>query len=95
MDLSTNLYTGPALVLVVATVSFRVPDDLRRRMEEVDADWPALVRAYIEEEIRRRKVAVALERARRLRARVAGRLGKRARGFSLSAEVIRSRYEHH
>lgn len=36
----------------MATVSFRVPDDVKAKMEEHDEiNWSALLRRYIEEEI--------------------------------------------
>lgn len=76
----------------MATVSFRVPDDLRQRMEasEID-DWPDRVRAFLEEELRRRDVGLALEEADALRKKYA----RAAKKWSMSAEVIRSRYEDH
>ena len=38
----------------MATVSLRVPDDLKRKMDEHgEINWSAVIRAYIEEEIGR------------------------------------------
>lgn len=75
----------------VATVSFRVPDDLRRRMDAHDVDWPDKLRSLLEEEVRREEMREVLARARAFRKKHA----KKMRGFSMSAEVIRSRREDH
>lgn len=75
----------------MATLSFRLPDDLKRRMDEADIDWPARLRAFVEEELRRQQVHAALEDLRALRERHR----KHAAKLSLSREVIRSRREDH
>lgn len=75
----------------MAVVSFRVPDDVKRHMGEIDLDWPERLRAFVEEELRRQSALRGLERARAFRKKHA----KRMKGWSLSAEVIRSRYEDH
>lgn len=75
----------------MATVSFRVPDDLRKQMEGYDIDWAERLRAFVEEEVRQEQMQVALSRLRAFRKKYA----KVAKGYSMSAEVIRSRYEDH
>lgn len=75
----------------MATVSFRVPDDVRKRMDGADVDWAARLREFVEAELAHRQMEEALREADKLRKKYA----KRAKGFSMSAEVIRSRYEDH
>lgn len=75
----------------MATVSFRVPDDMRKRMDEAGVDWPARFREFVEEELRRQQMERALAKCDAFREKYAGR----TKGVSMSAEVIRSRYEDH
>jgi predicted transcriptional regulator len=75
----------------MAVVSFRVPDDVRHRMDELDLDWPERLREFVEEELRRQESLAALDVLRAFRKKHA----KAMKGISLSDEVIRSRYEEH
>jgi histone acetyltransferase (RNA polymerase elongator complex component) len=75
----------------MATVSFRVPDDIRKRMNDAEVDWSERLREFVLEELEREQMRETLARLRAFRAKHA----KNARGFSMSAEVIRSRREDH
>lgn len=58
----------------MATVSVRVPDDLKRRMEELDAvNWSAVIREHIRDELgerEERSLARAVAASERLSAAI-------------------------
>ena len=65
-----------------ASLSVRIPDETRKKMRELDVDWPDYIRKAIEEkirEVRRKKMAESMDRIR----------GKTKRGDFDSAKSIR------
>jgi len=77
---------------VMAVVSFRVPDDVRKHMNELDLDWPERLRAFVEEEIRRQKALEGVRKAREFREKYAKYAPS---GYRASDEVRRSRDRDH
>jgi hypothetical protein len=76
----------------MAVVSFRVPDDVRKHMNELDLDWPERLRAFVEEEIRRQKALEGLKKAEAFQRKYAKYA---VRGYNASDEVRRSRDRDH
>lgn len=75
----------------LATISIRLPDDLKARMDEHDVNWSDVLREAIEERLLRMRREAA---ARRMDARADARFKKTGRLGTLSDEVIRWRRLH-
>lgn len=75
----------------MATISLRVPDDLKRRMEEHDVNWSDLLRDAIEEKLLRMQRE---EAAKRMDARAAAIHRKTGKLSTMSEDVIRWRKLH-
>lgn len=55
-----NLMTGSSL-------SIRIPEEIKKKMSELDVDWPEYIRRAIEEKIReakRKRAAESMDRTR-------------------------------
>lgn len=53
---------------MTAVVGVRVPDELKRQLEELKIDYSEDVRRLLEEKVRRKKAEEAIERLKRFRA---------------------------
>lgn len=75
----------------MATLTIRVPDELKKRMDEVDENWSEILRDAVEERLRtlrRRRAAAQMDRLREAHFRRTGRYA------NLSREVLRWRRLH-
>lgn len=85
-----NILCSVILVILIHTVSFRVPDDLKDRMAEHDeVNWSAVLRHHLEAELAdrsERNLAHAVATSERL----SGDIDPEAVAEENSAEVIRS-----
>ncbi len=68
-------------VINMATISVRVPRELKEEMRKVNVDWPAFIRSMIEQKIRQVKRESASERIDEIRS-------KTVRGIFKAAESI-------
>lgn len=75
----------------MATVSFRVPPELKRRMDAVEENWSAVIRDAIEDRLRKKRRMEAARRMDELRERIFKRTGKYSDGSQL---VLRWRRLH-
>lgn len=75
----------------MATISIRVPDDLKRRMDSHDVNWSDLLRDAIEERLLRMQREAA---ARRMDERADAIFRRTRKHSTLSDEVIKWRRLH-
>jgi hypothetical protein len=48
---NTHKYTSNATRTITGSLSIRIPEETKKKMAELDVDWPAYVRRAIEEKI--------------------------------------------
>ncbi len=60
--------------MMSSVISIRVPEDLKRELEQLDEDWREEVRKFLYELVRRKRREKALDKARELRDSI-GRTG--------------------
>jgi predicted DNA-binding protein len=64
---NTYKYTSNATKTMTGSLSIRIPEETKKKMAELDVDWPAYIRRAIEEkidEIKRKKAAESMDRIR-------------------------------
>lgn len=76
----------------MATVSFRVPDDLKARMDTADLNWSEIFREVAEERLLQLQRRKAAEKMDRMREEILRRNG--GKFMNLSEDIIRWRRLH-
>ncbi len=69
-------------VINMATISVRVPKELKEEMKKVNVDWPGFIRSMVEQKIRQVKRESASKRIDEIRS-------KTVKGVFKAAESIR------
>lgn len=75
----------------MASVTVRVPDELKRQMEKVDVNWSDVLRDAIEERLLRMQREAAAKRMDQMAADIHRRTGKYS---TMSEEILRWRRLH-